>query len=223
MGTHPRPLGDADALSVRLRAETSAIHREAEQRPFMRTFFAGDLSRAGYVAWLQRQLPIYTALETALDKHAGHPGVGDVVPSALYRSAALAADIEQLTGDSLVRDGEVTDAVARYVEHIDHIALDFPPGLLAHAWLRYLGNVGGQDVLRRLVAASVGESDAQGLRFTDYSALGEVREFFRTFHARLDSVRLTDEEKDRVVAEGAEGFRLNIALTDELAADLGLI
>ena len=64
---HPRPDGDADALSVRLRAETAEVHREAEQRPFMKTFFAGQLSREDVKAV---QLAVIAHCEKMKDRFA---------------------------------------------------------------------------------------------------------------------------------------------------------
>ena len=221
--THPAPTGDPDALSVRLRTETSAIHREAEQQPFMRTFFAARLSRDAYILWLSRQRHIYRALEDALVGCSFHPAIAGVVPPELHRSAAIESDLQHLTGTAGPSGEELSPATQSYVERITSAAREFPPGLLAHAWLRYLGNVGARDVLRRLTVAAIGEeTGGPGLAFTDYSAIGDVGQFFRTFHTAVDAAPLTGAEKQRVVDEGTVGFRLNIALTDELATDLDL-
>ncbi len=224
MGTHPRPAGPADALSTRLRSETAELHRAAEQRPFMATFFRGELSRGAYVDWLARQWHVYGALERELLAIAPDALGHGLVPKFLHRTERIGADLRFLT-DGAWRPGEPTPATAAYVERVQRNA-DFPPGLVAHAWLRYLGNVGGRDVLRRLVATSVGAVEGQrdGLAFTDYAEVGdEVGPFFGSFHANLDALALDEVERDRVVAEARAGFGHNIALTDELAGDHDLI
>lgn len=98
-------------------------------------------------------------------------------------------------------------------------------GVVAHAWLRYMGNVGGREVLRRLVAASIGasEDDKDGLSFTDFSTVGDVRPFFAAFHARLDALPLDADAKARAVDEADAGFRHNIAITDELAQHFDIV
>lgn len=218
---HPRPTGDPDALSSLLRASTAEVHKEAEQRPFMRAFFAGVLPRHAYVAWLGRQWHLYRVLEAGLDALAPEAPEHGIVPSTLYRSERIEADLDYLTDGAWRLDDHLTPATHAYAERI-HSAHGFPAGLLAHAWLRYMGNVGGRDVLRRLVAGSIGaaEGDHLGLAFIDYSAVGEIRPFFAGFHARLDALDLSDEDKQRAVGEADAGFRLNIALTDELAEDV---
>lgn len=217
---HPRPTGHDDALSSLLRASTAEVHKEAEQRPFMRVFFAGLLPRDAYVGWLARQWHLYRTLEAGLAELAPERPEHGLVPTTLYRAERIRSDLDHLTDGAWRGDDHLTPATRAYADRIESAAA-FPPGLVAHAWLRYMGNVGGRDTLRRLAAASIGavEGDDAGLSFTDFSAVGEIRPFFADFHAKLDVLPLNDEEKTRAVAEAASGFRLNIALTDELARD----
>lgn len=217
---HPRPAGDAEALSTMLRASTSEIHKEAEQRPFMRAFFGGILPRDAYIGWLARQSHLYRTLEAALDALPADGPENGLVPRVLYRTERIEADLDHLTERSSREMDHLTSATRQYGERIE-ATRGFPAGVVAHAWLRYMGNVGGRDTLRRLVATSIGAvgGDEKGLAFSDFSAVGEIRPFFADFHAKLDSLPLTEAEKAGAVAEAVAGFRLNIALTDELARD----
>lgn len=225
MGTHPKPLGDDQALAVLLREGTSVNHREAERRPFMRVFFKGELPRDAYVAWLQRQWFVYKALEDAQRDLADHPVVGAMVDERLFRVERLEADLDVL--DPEWRSTlEQTPATKAYADRIAWAASEFPEGFVAHVWLRYMGNIGGAHILRRLIASSCGldsdEVGTPGLSFADYSDLGEVGPFFGSFHGRMNAMPLDAETKARVVEEGDLGFRLNMALTDELGADFGI-
>jgi len=220
---HPRPTGGADALSTLLRSATSGVHKEAEARPFMQSFFAGELPRNAYIAWLARQWHLYRTLEAGLDNLPPAVPEHGLVPIELYRTERIEADLDHLTGGDWRYQDHLTPVTRTYVERIES-TIAFPAGLVAHAWLRYMGNVGGRDILRRLVATSIGPVDGgdRGLAFTDYSAVGEIRPFFADFHARLDALPISDDDKARVVAEADVGFRLNIALTDELADDFAI-
>lgn len=220
---HPRPTGESTALSSLLRAGTAEVHKEAEQRPFMQAFFGGVLPRAAYVAWLTRQWHLYRVLEAGLEALPPNVPEHGLVPAALYRTQAIEADLDHLTDGAWRGRDHLTPATATYAERIRSTYL-FPAGLVAHAWLRYMGNVGGRDVLRRLAERSIGvdEDTRLGLACTDYSAIGEIRPFFADFHAKLDALALRPEEKQRAVAEADAGFRLNIALTDELADEFSI-
>ena len=220
---HPRPTGDADVLSTMLRSATAEIHKEAEARPFMQTFFGGVLPRGAYVGWLARQWCLYRTLEAGLDLLPPTIPEYGLVPEALYRTARIAADLDHLTDGEWRYQDHLTPATRAYADRIES-TFAFPAGLVAHAWLRYMGNVGGRDVLRRLVVGSIGASEGQqrGLAFTDFSAVGDIRPFFVDFHAKLDTLPLSDRDKARAVDEADAGFRLNIALTDELADDFNV-
>lgn len=220
---HPRPPGDAEALSTLLRASTSKIHKEAEQRPFMRAFFAGVLPRDAYIGWLARQWHLYRTLEAALDALPADRPERGLVPTSLYRTKRIEADLDHLTDDTWRDTDHFTAATRAYVQRIESARV-FPAGLIVHAWLRYMGNVGGRETLRRLAASSIGaaEEDDAGLAFTDFSEVAEIRPFFAEFHGRLDRLPLTDDQREVAVDEASVGFRLNIALTDELALDFGI-
>jgi heme oxygenase len=211
-------------LSELLREGTSVNHREAERRPFMRVFFKGETPPEAYAEWMMRQWFIYDVLERTGEQLATHPVVGVMHTPALYRTAALARDLEVLVGAGWRANATPSPVTQSYVERIAWCANEFPPGWVAHQWLRYLGNVGGQEILRRLAVKINGfDPDGPGMDFFRYDALGEARAFFGDFHARMNSMPLDADTVRRVVAEGDLGFRLNMELTDELATDFGIV
>lgn len=225
MGSHPKPTGDQDSLALRLREGTSVNHKEAERRPFMRVFFKGQLPKDAYAAWMQRQWFIYRQLEASSRDLAKHPVVGPMVDERLFRTHRIEADLEVI--DPQWRTTlEQSTATKAYVERILWAGQEFPEGFVAHMWLRYMGNIGGAHILRRLIASSAGlassEPGTPGLTFADYTDLGEVGPFFGSFHGRMNAMPIDDETKGRVVEEADLGFRLNMALTDELAADFSI-
>lgn len=213
---------ETGSLSELLREGTSVNHREAERRPFMRVFFKGETPRAAYAEWMIRQFFIYEALEQTGEALADHPVVGVMHSPGLYRTAALDRDLRVLAGEDWRAGAKPSPVTDEYVERIRWSAEDFPPGWVAHQWLRSLGNIGGQEILRRLAVKINGfDPNGPGMDFFRYD-VGEVGPFFRDFHQRMNAMALDDQTKQRVVEEGDRGFRLNMALTDELAADFGI-
>lgn len=211
-------------LSELLREGTSVNHREAERRPFMRVFFKGETPRDAYAEWMMRQSFIYDALERTGEALADHPVVGIMHTPALYRTAALDRDLHVLVGEDWRARAKPSLVTEEYVERIEWCAREFAPGWVAHQWLRYLGNVGGQEILRRLAVKINGfDPDGPGMDFFRYDSLGDVKAFFGDFHRRMNAMDLDDETKRRVVEEGDLGFKLNMALTDELADDFGIV
>ena len=215
---------EAGTLSELLREGTSVNHREAERRPFMRVFFKGETPKDAYAEWMVRQWFIYEALERTGETVKEHPVVGVMHEPALYRTEALARDLVILRGEDWRDDAKPSPVTEEYVARIEWCAAEFPPGWVAHQWLRYLGNIGGQEILRRLAVKINGfDPDGPGMDFFRYDAIGEVGPFFKSFHQKMNSMDLDAETKERVVEEGDRGFKLNMALTDELAEDFGVV
>jgi heme oxygenase len=222
MATHPKPAGGADALSTMMREGTSVNHREAERRPFMRVFFKGQLPREPYVAWIGRQWFVYEAIEQAAEQLRDDPIVGVMHTPEIRRQDRLGEDLKFFLGPDWRDRIAPSPATEKYVERIQWCRDEFPAGWVAHQWLRYMGNIGGQEILRRLVTKSQELTDDRGLAFYQWPDIGEVSPFFGRFHARMDSMDLDLSMKQRVVEEADQAFLLNMMLTDELAADFGI-
>lgn len=211
---------ESEPLSVQLRAQTSAIHRDAERVAFMRVFFSGGIPRDAYAEWLRRQWFVYTALEEETERLRDDPVVGRMYAPELLRRERLEHDLDFFTGGGWDRT-ITTPATERYVDRIREVARTFPPGWVAHQWLRYMGNLGGQDVLRRLVSSAY-DTGEDGLEFHRYPDIADGKAYLAGYHKRLDSMPLDESAIQRVADEGGIAFRLNIGLTEELAADFDI-
>ena len=211
---------EAQSLSVQLRGQTSAIHRDAERVAFMRVFFKGEIPRDAYAEWLRRQWFVYAALEEETERLRDHPVVGRMYAPELLRLERLERDLDYFMGSGWDRTS-VTPATVGYVDRIREVAATFPPGWVAHQWLRYMGNLGGQDVLRRLVTSAY-DTGENGLEFHRYPDIADGKEYLAGYHTRLDSMPLDAAAIQRVAEEGGIAFKLNIGLTEELAHDFDI-
>jgi len=218
-GAHRAPRADPSALSQMLLDGTSVIHRLAERRPFMVAFFKGEIGRDAYIEWLARQATVYAALEETSDALRDDPVVGRMHSPELTRSAAIERDLAVLAGPDWRDRAKPSAAADAYAERIRGVASEFPPAFVAHQWLRYLGNVLGQELLRKLTAKVIGTED--GMDFYRFPEIADGRTFLRAYHERMNSMPLDDDGKRLVVEEGDRAFKLNIALTDELGAEFG--
>jgi heme oxygenase (biliverdin-producing, ferredoxin) len=123
----------------------------------------GRASREGYALFLLNLLPAYRALEAALELGRADPCLARLAVRALYRTAAIERDLHVLIG---VRDRwpALLPAGAAYGAQVARSA---DRRLIAHAYVRYLGDLNGGRILARLLARAPGlESEALG--FYDY-------------------------------------------------------
>lgn len=199
-------------LSARLRDETRDAHRAAERGRLVRDLLRGDLTRDRYADFLAALHRLYTALERGLEAHRDHPCVAPLHWPALARAPAIARDLAALVGADaearIARDTAADACVAR----LTALAAADPPLLLAHAYVNYLGDLSGGQILRSCVARFAPDALA---RF-DFPGL-DVAAARHEFRARLDAAPLAPRPAAAVVAEARRAFALHAALADALA------
>jgi heme oxygenase len=196
-------------LAAALRARTAALHVQAERSGIVADILRGRASRAGYARLLRNLLPAYQAMEAGLDRHRLSPGLRWFARPEMYRAAAIAADLSALGGAPAL-----LPAGAAYAARI--AACD-GPRLIGHAYARYLGDLSGGQVLKRLLARTLGLG-AEGTSFYDFPEIADMDAFKRDFRAGLDRAGAEIGDVTPVLDEAAEAFRLNIAVSEAVQA-----
>ncbi len=211
------PLSEPLNLAESLKAETKHLHTALERGPLMHSLLRGQMARTPYCALLRNLHAVYDALEPALRRHATHPAVAAVHSPALFRSQSLADDLTELHGAAWQHEIALAPAGSRYVRHLQELAAARPALLVAHAYVRYLGDLSGGQMLRRIVAGALALADGRGTRFYDFGAPAEVTAHVQAFRAGLAQLGHDAEQATAIVAEAVLAFRLHQELFDELA------
>lgn len=213
MALEGRLNGDSTvSLSTRLREGTADVHEAAERSRFMTALLEGDgpLSVEDYVRLLSQYLPIYTALEAAADRlRAGDPTVAALAHPGLDRAAAVAADLDALGCPPAVSAGMVTAATAAYVARIEAAAAS-PLGFVAHHYVRYLGDLSGGQIIRRILRRRLGHDDDRALSFYVFDQIDNGVQFKKAYRDRLDAAPWSDADAEQIVAEARAAFALNL-------------
>ncbi len=209
----------SDLLSGRLRAATGALHRQAEGTPFMAALVAGRLNAKAYCLMLRNLEPIYVALEDGLQRHASHAAVAPVALPELFRTATLRDDLQALHGVTWSEDLPLVPESERYAARLRAIAADAPALLVAHAYVRYLGDLSGGQMLKNIVARSLGLApQARGTAFYDFGAPGApVAVLAGRLRSGLDLSGQAAPDGDAVVQEAVDAFGMHCVLFAELA------
>lgn len=199
------------SLAARLRQDTKSYHTEAERSGIMRRLLTRTLERETYLALLQNLVPVYTALETALGRHARDPRIAPFFHPGLVRVPALQADIRAFGGNP-ESEAPPTAAAQSYATKIHGAATEDPVLLIAHSYVRYLGDLSGGQILKKVIAEMYGLKDGVGTAFYEFPDLPAPDEFKHQYRAALDRVDLTETQANKVVDEAIEAFEANAAL-----------
>ena len=121
-----------------------------------------------------------SALERALDRHANHPTLEPTYnPTLLARGPSLAADISHLldVDESSWKYHPIhlnlmiayPSPLSDYIQRIEELSnSNDPSALLAHSYVRYLGDLSGGQILRHALAKAYNLDEAAGLGISFY-------------------------------------------------------
>ncbi|KAH7927808.1 heme oxygenase-like protein [Leucogyrophana mollusca] len=217
-----------------LRTGTSVAHREVERSQGGIWLTKGELDKAEYVRYLMMLWHIYNTLESGLSRHASHPILQPTSnPALLARTPGLASDISfllQVPESSwqshpahVALTKSPPPALLDYSSRIHRISESDPPRLLAHAYVRYLGDMSGGQILRRRIAKAYGLDIAEGsgIQFYHFSAFrggksgtgDNIRKMKDWYREGMNSAVGNDANlKAAILDEAILAFELNSAL-----------
>ncbi|KAF7299699.1 hypothetical protein HMN09_00975500 [Mycena chlorophos] len=196
-------------LSDVLREGTKKAHEEVEVSPAATAMLKGELDKEEYVRFLMMLWHIYDTFERGLERHQTHPVLEPTYnPTLLARAPHLSADIAHLLGIpeskwkshrihiQLTANNTLPPALAAYTGRIQEIAdSEDPSALLAHAYVRYLGDLSGGQTIQRALAKAYGLTmGGAGLSFYGFkelrsskpASIGEMKKIKEWFRAGMN-------------------------------------
>ncbi|KAI0726280.1 heme oxygenase [Fomitopsis betulina] len=220
-------------LSELLHKGTAVAHDEVSKSKGAAWLVRGELDREEYVRFLMMLYHVYDTLERGLEQHSSHPVLSFTYnPVLLSRAPALSADIANLLQTSeadwqrhplhVALMANRPPALSHYVDRIEQItSSEDPAALLSHAYVRYLGDLSGGQVIRGKIAKAYNLEDGAGVSFYDFKTLGgtgaatigdmkKIKEWYRD---NMNTVVGDNQElKADIVEEAITAFELNSGL-----------
>jgi heme oxygenase len=205
-------------FSQALRERTWAGHGESEGAGFMSDLMTGRGTREDYIALVAQHYFVYDALEEAGAHFAGDPIAAPFLSDQLTRLPALEADLSFLLGEGWRDAITPLPTTVRYVGRIREIvARDWAGGFVAHHYTRYLGDLSGGQVIRRIMQRQFG-FETNGVGFYLFDQIAKPKEFKETYRDALDAVAWSPTEQERVIDEVLLAYSFNTDLFSDLAA-----
>ncbi|KAF9643277.1 heme oxygenase [Thelephora ganbajun] len=231
--------------SLILKAGTMKIHEEVEKSKGATHLARGELDREEYIRCLMMFWHIYHSLEEGLAANANDNVLTPTYNPALFaRASALSSDISFLLGvsddDSSWKThpthqtliSSPSPAFRAYVSRLTHLVEEEPRRLLAHSYIRYMGDLSGGQVMKRNIRKAYGLVDKQGTAFYDFGVtgsegqskpftanMGEVRRIKEWFRDGIDAGVGNDVGvKEALLDEATRAFVLHKNIFDEIKA-----
>ena len=196
-----------ERFSSRLKESTKHVHDNAEHSTFMEDLMGGSLNTEAYLRLINQYVHIYEALEAVSEHYRAEPS-----PTTDPLTHPGRADIR-----ALGQDGDIDaplPATAEYVERI-RATINSPERYLAHHYLRYLGDLSGGQAVAALAPRHYG-IPAEALSMYRFTELPKPKVFKDGYRELLDNAPLTDEQREALIEECVEGFRINASLFAQL-------
>ncbi|EJO71839.1 heme oxygenase (biliverdin-producing) [Leptospira kirschneri] len=208
------------SLAVILREGTSEEHKAAESSAFIRCFMKGILEKGTYARHLEAFYYVYESMEEELERNKNNLVLKSIYFPELYRKNALLEDLQFFYGTWKPNDSQPSAATQDYVKRIRKISETQPELLAAHSYVRYLGDLSGGQILKKVAARALNLPEGKGISFYEFPAIQDINGFKQNYRAALDSLPIDDSEKQSILAESKQVFLLNQGIFSELEQDL---
>ncbi|WP_257170128.1 biliverdin-producing heme oxygenase [Bradyrhizobium sp. SRS-191] len=212
-GRSTRPASLLEAM----RERTKTLHVTAERTGIVAELLRGRGTVRAYALLLRNLLPVYEALEAQLIRHQSSAVIGPTVRPELHRCPAIKADLAALDASDLPL---LPEAIA-YARAVKDAGSGSGHALLGHAYTRYLGDLSGGQIIKKILARSLA-LEPEALSFYEFPAIADIPRFKTEYRDALERAGAGMADHDDVVEEAAIAFQLNITLSQALQVAAGL-
>jgi heme oxygenase len=207
-------------LATQLREGTSKSHTMAENVNFIKSFLGGVIDKGSYTEMLSKLYFVYEAIENAMEKNKDHEYIKPIYFPELNRTDSLKEDLIFHYGEDWLENVTLSKATLDYVNRINAISKEKPELLVAHAYTRYLGDLSGGQILKKIAQRSMGLEGSKGLAFYEFKEVNDEAQFKLNYKAALDSLPIEENEASQIIAEANTAFTLNMNIFSELEFNL---
>lgn len=191
-------------------------HTEAETTGLINDILRGKASLENYIRFLQNLYPAYNMMESSSDWLSTFPEMTPFFGDEIHRSRTIESDLEQLCKLSGMTLEPYLPEAQAYASHVQEALLNNHPAMLAHVYVRYLGDLNGGLVLKRLLAKNL-ELPANCLSFYEFPHIENLAEFRTGFRETLNAITLSEADRQRATQASVDAFKFNVAISNALA------
>ncbi|NEO21263.1 MULTISPECIES: heme oxygenase (biliverdin-producing) [unclassified Moorena] len=207
-------------LATKLREGTKKSHTMAENVGFVKCFLKGTVEKTSYRKLVSNLYFVYSAMEEEMERHREHPILSKIYFQELNRKKTLEQDLCYYFGSNWQEKVVPSVAAKEYVQRIKDISEKQPELLVAHSYTRYLGDLSGGQILKKIAQRGMNLSDGQGTAFYEFKQISDEKGFKANYRQAMDELPIDDATADRIVEEANAAFGMNMKMFQELEGNL---
>nr|YP_009315159.1 Heme oxygenase [Titanophycus setchellii]SCW23614.1 Heme oxygenase [Titanophycus setchellii] len=203
-------------LAEQLREGTTKSHSMAENVSFVKSFLGGVVDKKSYRQLVANLYFVYTAIEQQMLANKDHELIKPIYFPELNRKLSIEQDLIYYYGSSWKNEIHMSEATQMYVKRIHAVGINQPELLVAHAYTRYLGDLSGGQILKKIAQSAMNLSDNKGLAFYDFSQIEDDSSFKNHYRHQLNTIPVNKDQITDIIAEANIAFTLNMKMFQEL-------
>jgi heme oxygenase (biliverdin-producing, ferredoxin) len=206
-------------LAAMLREGTKKSHSMAENVGFVKCFLKGVVEKNSYRKLVTNLYYVYSAMEEEMEKLKDHPIVSKIYYPELNRKQSLEKDLQYYYGSNWKEQISMSEAGKTYVARIREIAQTQPELMVSHSYTRYLGDLSGGQILKKIAQQAMNLNDA-GTAFYEFENIPDEKEFKGRYRQAMNDLPVDMATAEKIVDEANDAFGMNMKLFKELEGNL---
>ena len=210
------------ALAGQLREGTKKSHTMAENTGFVACFLKGVVEKTSYRKLLSDLYFVYQAMEAEIDRLVTeeHPVIKHIGFRELFRQKSLENDLYFYYGANWKKEISISASAKIYVQRIHYVAKESPELLVGHHYTRYIGDLSGGQILKKIAKKALNLNDSDGLNFYEFDLIDDEKKFKQSYSSTLNQLPINQAIADQIIEEANKAFTYNMEMFKELEGNL---
>tara|TARA_B100000131_G_C17986663_1_gene560818 strand:- start:171 stop:881 length:711 start_codon:yes stop_codon:yes gene_type:complete len=210
------------SLASQLREGTKKSHTMAENTGFVACFLKGVVEKTSYRKLISDLFFVYEAMEDEIERLVleDHPVIKPIGFKELFRKETLEDDLSFYYGPNWKKEISISSSAKSYVERIRLVAKESPELLVAHHYTRYIGDLSGGQILKKIAKKALNLNDNKGLSFYDFDMIDDDKKFKENYSKTLNGLPINQTIADQIIDEANKSFTYNMKMFKELEGNL---
>jgi len=206
-------------LAAQLREGTKKSHSMAENVGFVKCFLKGVVEKNSYRKLVSNLYFVYSAMEEEMETLKNHPILSKIYFPELNRRESLERDLQFYFGSNWRNEVAPSSSCNAYVSRIREVAASHPELLVAHSYTRYLGDLSGGQILKKIAKQAMNLTEG-GTAFYEFENIPDEKAFKVVYRQAMNDLPVDQVTAERIVAEANDAFAMNMNLFKELEGNL---